>query len=231
VSKLQDIKLRYLGSRTLNSDYIAEIDAALPPGNHKCPEHRHEKRFMSNPTSHPLSRRISEEADLLKDALSGALRTRRKQLGISQMELADRIDVRRQTVLEGELHRANISLSVLVRWVRALNLTATLNSTDDELPNGHVHCSLWVNRRRYDLREEQRECALAESWEHANQRHSMGLGAILPTLVPGITPSQASVAATVIQWLGSELGFDFLRRTLAIAGYAIVDVKHETVEG
>jgi hypothetical protein len=56
----------------------------------------------------------------------------------------------------------------------------------------------------------------------------MGLGAILPTLVPDITPSQARVAATVVQWLGSDVGFDFLRRTLAIAGYAIVDVKRET---
>jgi transcriptional regulator with XRE-family HTH domain len=183
---------------------------------------------MSNPTSHPLSRRIIEEADLLKDALLGALRTRRKQLGISQRDLADRIAVRRSTVLKGEVHRGNISLSYLVRWVRALNLTATLNATNDELPDGLVHRSLLVYRGRYDLREEQRECALAESWEYANQQHSMGLGAILPTLVPDITPSQARVAATVVQWLGSDVGFDFLRRTLAIAGYAIVDVKRET---
>jgi DNA-binding XRE family transcriptional regulator len=185
---------------------------------------------MSRSTSHPLSKRIFEEADQLKDGLLGALRTRRRQLGISQIDLADWIEVRRQTVSDGELHRANFSLSTLVRWIRALNLTATLNTIDDELSNGQVLRTLWVNRRKYDLREDQRVCALAESWENANQQHSLGLGAVLAALVPGVTPSQSRAVATVIQWLGTELGFDFLKRTLALAGYAIVDVEHDTVD-
>jgi DNA-binding XRE family transcriptional regulator len=215
-------------SGTRNSENIAEIDDALSPGNHQSSLNRYEKRSMRKSTPHPPSKRIFEEADQLKDGLLGALRTRRRQLGISQIDLADWIDVRRQTVSDGELHRANFSLSTLVRWVRALDLTATLNAKDDEVSNG-VH-TLWVNRRKYDLREEQRICALAESWKHANQQRSLGLGAVLATLVPGVTPSQSRAVATMIQWLGTELGFDFLKRTLALAGYAIVDVKHDTGE-
>lgn len=37
-----------------------------------------------------------------------------------------------------------------------------------------------------------------------------------------ITNKEAAIAATVIQWLGSNVGFDFLRRTLAACGYKVV---------
>ena len=53
--------------------------------------------------------------------------------------------------------------------------------------------------------------------------NSPGPVPVLPVLLPGCTQEQATACATVMQWLGTDVGFQFLRQTLAQAGYSIVD--------
>ncbi|MCC5613012.1 hypothetical protein LC612_41610, partial [Nostoc sp. CHAB 5834] len=68
-----------------------------------------------------------------------------------------------------------------------------------------------------------RERALAKAWEALNSDAGGWLTPVFENLVPKYTSEQAHAAATVVQWLGSEVGFQFLSDTLKKAGYEIVD--------
>lgn len=68
-----------------------------------------------------------------------------------------------------------------------------------------------------------RERALAKLWQKQNPPvGSFGIQPVLPALVPDCTARDAQVAATVIQWLGSQVGFNFLEEAMAASGYTIV---------
>ena len=57
-----------------------------------------------------------------------------------------------------------------------------------------------------------REAAFAAAWKNLNKGvDHLTTPGILVSIVPNATPSDAKVAATVIQWLGSNIGMEFLR--------------------
>lgn len=95
----------------------------------------------------------------------------------------------------------------------------------DSTPVTACHQGLHHNRTRYDLdfADRKREAALANAWEAQNDKES-GSGEILGQLVPRYTQDQATAVATAIQWLGSEVGFEFLSGALAAAGYEIKEI-------
>jgi hypothetical protein len=71
-----------------------------------------------------------------------------------------------------------------------------------------------------------RERSLAEAWEAQNPpTGQVGVQPVLAALIPDVTARDAQVAATVIQWLGSGVGFDFLSEALESAGYKVSEIK------
>lgn len=81
-----------------------------------------------------------------------------------------------------------------------------------------------VEKFREQFRDTMREKALAAKWEIENPvPGQFGPQPILNALVPDCTQRDAEVAATVIQWLGSEVGFNFLQEALEPLGYEITE--------
>lgn len=86
-------------------------------------------------------------------------------------------------------------------------------------------------------RASRREKALSQAWEGVNVRESMppilatllsksgGTNLYAMQMVSPFNQSAATAAATVIQWIGSEGGFDFLKQALEVSGYNIVDAQ------
>lgn len=69
-----------------------------------------------------------------------------------------------------------------------------------------------------------RERALAKKWEAENPTPGQfGHQPILNALIPDCTQRDAQVAATVVQWIGSEIGFQFLQEALESVGYQITE--------
>lgn len=106
-------------------------------------------------------------------------------------------------------------------------------------PPKHVaHVSIDAKRRRWNVREE----AFARLWEHENRPQkgiNFGCG-ILQDLMfePGhaftlysakcrhiIRNRDAAIVATVVQWLGTNVGFGFLEHALRMMGKRIVDIE------
>src|SRR5450830_1061820 len=164
-----------------------------------------------------------EQTSSMQSWLMAQLAEARKALGITQAELAARIGTSRMTVQRYEQEGANPQLSNFLATALALNLTPKLvasGSADaaplaqDLVHRGYAHARTLRDR---DDRDRQREAALATTWEAVNEHKRFGLSAILPALVPDCSQEQASACATVVQWLGSEVGFDFLENALALA--------------
>lgn len=187
------------------------------------------------PTKKTVSRakhktnRIIEDAEWLRRTLIEQLSTARKALGLTQAELAERVGCARMTVQRAETVTEGTSLETFLLLALALNLfpmfTLGEDSKDSPLPQDLVHRGLAHDRTRHhpEWRSTQREAAFAKAWEEVNEVRPVGIQPILPALIPGVTQSQATTAATIIQWLGSEVGFAFLTETLGKAGYDIAD--------
>lgn len=92
-------------------------------------------------------------------------------------------------------------------------------TTAELIHHGFAHSrTQFVNQFRDTIREK----AFAAKWEHENPMPGQfGHQPFLNALVPDCTQRDAQVAATVIQWLGSEVGFNFLQEALEVAGYQI----------
>lgn len=90
-------------------------------------------------------------------------------------------------------------------------------------PKKLQHVSFEVHRCRTGLVER----IFAEAWMKWNKRHDHD---ILNMLMPpgfNVTQREASVVATVIQWLGTNVGSGFLHHCLGLAGERIVqDSNH-----
>lgn len=67
------------------------------------------------------------------------------------------------------------------------------------------------------LSREPREKVFAEAWKKINSKPYV----TFEYLIPYPTERDATVAATVMQWLGSPVGFDWLEDTLNKAGYKV----------
>lgn len=187
-----------------------------------------------NPDQDFAARTRQELAAGYGEMLISKLMTQRSHLGLSQAELAVRIGRNRMTVQRAEAPKTSPAISTFLELAVGLNLTPHLLTDNEKVetvsgiaPADIVHRGAHFNRTRYDLeyRDRQREAALAKAWEAANVTRNTGLVPIMATLVPGHTQAQATATATALQWLGSEIGFDFLKSALANAGYEIVDVS------
>lgn len=79
-----------------------------------------------------------------------------------------------------------------------------------------------VGLHPYRLRDNPREQEFAEAW-HDENKHGHTLEYILSVDNRRIDASDhdSMVAATIIQWLGTNVGFYFLRRVLDKCGYEI----------
>lgn len=75
-----------------------------------------------------------------------------------------------------------------------------------------------------NFKDTQRERALAAAWQASNKpRVGQGSEPILTQLFKDPTQRDAEVAATIVQWMGSQIGFLFLKEALADAGLEIVE--------
>lgn len=54
------------------------------------------------------------------------------------------------------------------------------------------------------------EIAFAEAWRRINNQN-LNTDAYLEYLIPNYTPREEQVVATIIQWLGSPVGMNFIR--------------------
>lgn len=106
-------------------------------------------------------------------------------------------------------------------------------------PKRVVHVSIDSKRRRWSVREE----ALARLWEHENRPRpgiNYGHGVLqdlmfsprghFASLYQGtcrhiIRNRDAAIVATVVQWLGTNVGFGFLERALKMMGKRIIDIE------
>jgi hypothetical protein len=62
--------------------------------------------------------------------------------------------------------------------------------------------------RLHPLADNPREVTFAKLWNEENE------SSLLSKLIPEMTQRDATVAATVVQWLGSNVGMSFLRNAV-----------------
>lgn len=176
---------------------------------------------------------LQHQATLVRAGLLGQLAGQRKTLGLTQGELAERAGANRMTAQRAEAEGADPQLSTFVELALAAGLMPLLavegqpGNDTETAPQDVVHRGFHHNRTKHDVtwRDRQREAALANAWESVNDHEVLGRSPVMPTLIPGHTQAQASAVATVVQWLGTEVGFDFLVSALGQAGYAVVEKK------
>lgn len=96
------------------------------------------------------------------------------------------------------------------------------------------HVGKHADRLSVDCHSSDRERAFAERWKLENDRYratllsllhsemsTSGIGFPAQVQTGELTQDEATVAATVIQWLGTNCGFDFVRIALENCGYEI----------
>lgn len=99
-----------------------------------------------------------------------------------------------------------------------------------------------IRHHRTEDKSLYREKAFADEWEKENEKDLMAgyRGSLLQRLfidgdinhehiIKKITKRDRMIAATVIQWLGSNIGFCFLETVLKKSGYTLIksNNKHE----
>lgn len=152
-----------------------------------------------------------------------------ERLGLTDVEVAARTGLNRMTIQRAKKDGGDPQLSSFVAIASAVGLTTSLVDSDqlNDYPSEatQVHRSFAYNRLSRDpkWRDTKRETAFARAWEAVNEHATVGRSPVLGHLVPNHTQAQASAAATVIQWLGSDVGFEFMSQALEAAGYAVVE--------
>ncbi|MBC8738553.1 hypothetical protein F6X40_17480 [Paraburkholderia sp. UCT31] len=171
-----------------------------------------------------------DQTDAVCRGLLGSIARQQEALGLTNVELAKRVGVSRMTIQRSREQDADPQLSTVVAMALAVGLTPSVDASGAAghlLERDIVHRGLAHNRLKRDRkwRDTQRETALAVAWEAANDYAGPGLEPVMKHLVPNYDQAQASAAATVLQWLGSDVGFIFLERALKQAGYKLVDER------
>jgi len=178
---------------------------------------------------HHLSKVDEHVVSLLVAELTGKIARQQDALGMSSAELAERIGVNRATVQRVRGENAAPTLANVVAMALAVGLTPVLRQSGEDVVKPHeaalVHRGLYHNRtsRKDGGRDTHREKALAHVWEAWNTYADVGPSPVMQSLIPGYEQSEASAAATLVQWLGTNVGFDFLQQALNAAGYDIVE--------
>ncbi len=178
---------------------------------------------------------LQELAKLVRANLLAELTRQRQSLGLTKLDLAQRIGRNRATVfraegLEGE---ASVGLTTFCELAVGMGLTPMLVADDGQghpdvmqvAPGDIVHRGRSHNRTRHDLqwRDRQREAALARAWEAENDLSTLPADSLMAALLPNHTQAEATAAATAIQWLGTDFGLVFLTKALEQAGYVVLD--------
>lgn len=159
----------------------------------------------------------------------GNIARQQEALGLNNTELAERAAVNRATVQRAREVGASPRLSNMIAMALAVGLTPVLVSKGETAVQLHeasrVHRGLHHNRlnRDADGKDVQRETALAKAWEKWNAFQTLGPVPVMNSLIPNYDQAQASAAASAIQWLGSDVGFEFLKQALDAAGYDVVE--------
>lgn len=81
---------------------------------------------------------------------------------------------------------------------------------------------------RGDDEQVRRECAFAEEWHRENNPHSSlpdTLMANLPDYELPLSLRELRLVATMMQWLGSHVGFSYLTRALERCGYRLEKIS------
>lgn len=89
----------------------------------------------------------------------------------------------------------------------------------------HRPIQRYVDRQDRDHEQSRRETALAREWERVNQQGSSEILEALfepSELRAPLDDHDAMFAATLIQWLGTNVGYAFLYRAMEAAGYTIL---------
>lgn len=152
------------------------------------------------------------------------LRERRRALAVSQQELAEVTGISRVSVTRAEQPGADVQLSTFLALAQHLGLEVKLQPIAGTL--GHkplVHRGLAYSRvaSASAARLNPLEAELAAEWERVNEPNP-NIPPLFPALVPQGGQPEAEVAATIVQWLGSQVGLEFLRKALGQAGYTVV---------
>lgn len=157
--------------------------------------------------------------------LLGALRKARESASFTQEQLAQLAGLSRMTVARAEAPDADVQLSTFLQLAGALGFHATLTPPKADVsgaPRAVTHRGVAYNRvTGAAAQRNPQEASLAKAWEAVNAPNPH-LTPMLESLMPGHTQEQATAAATVIQWMGSEVGMDFLQRALAQCGWQLV---------
>jgi hypothetical protein len=169
--------------------------------------------------------------EIISGNLRAAITHRQEALGLNNTDIGERTGLNRLTIQRSREETADPKLSTVIGMAMSVGLTPVLIASGEGAHRQHeaaiIHRGLAHNRLKRDpeWKDVQREKALAESWEAVNESVDVGLAPIMQTLVPDHDQAQASAAATAIQWLGSEVGFAFLQKALARAGYSVVETS------
>jgi transcriptional regulator with XRE-family HTH domain len=200
----------------------------------------HPQKMNTHTSAAGLSHTLKvADAETVQAQLLTQLAAARHTLGLTQAQVGERIGRTRMTVHRAEAENAGVALSTFVELALALNLAPQLvNSAGISVPaiapqpamaepEVVEHRGASYNRTQHNLdwRDRQREAAFAQAWESSNESAMAGLRPVMDTLVPNHTQAQASAVATVVQWMGSEVGFHFLVHALSNAGYQVADTK------
>ena len=175
------------------------------------------------------------DAHQLCESLLQSLHERRKLSGYTQAELAEKSSVSRQTVMRAEALNPSVLLINFVQMASILGLSLNLNSKgqadslvenfEDKPGAKLVHQGFYPLRANPEgqYADQRREAALSFLWSQENDVNKHLLEDLLNPAIHTTTQEHASVAATIIQWLGSEVGFNFLKEALNKSGYEIVE--------
>lgn len=92
-----------------------------------------------------------------------------------------------------------------------------------------THRGLYHTRTK--LAHNKREALFAAAWLQENSPRPHFGQPVHESLVPDCTPDQATAMATVVQWLGSQIGFLFLRQVLQAAGDEVIAAEERRARG
>lgn len=163
-----------------------------------------------------INTEIQQRTEFLLQGLKAAL----GNVGLSDADVASRTGLNRITVQRAKKDGADPKLSSFVAMASAAGVIPTLQK--QEIVDGYTDEKKVVHRGYSYVRinRDKSEKAFAKTWEAINQT-GVGVQPIMRYLVPNYTQDQASAVATVVQWLGTTVGFEFLTDALKNAGYSV----------
>lgn len=177
---------------------------------------------MNQATSNDAIDVVSIETQERTNALLQGLKAALANVALSDAEVAIRTGLNRVTVQRAKKEGADPKLSSFVAMAGAGGMVLTMQK--ENVVEGWTDERKVVHRgysyNRIHREQDASEKAFAMMWEKMNKSDQYSIP-LMRSLVPNFTQDQASAVATAIQWLGSSVGFEFLRESLKASGYTI----------